>query len=162
MTRIAILYSEYTPIIDVLKYHLNSFQVDCFTNPNAATNYDLVILTDNKIPYSGEAVICHHSLLPAFNSDNPIKDAFLAGVKVTGITIYYKNSGKIIAQYPMLIKNESHFDEITQEIKYLAQTILPITIEKILKNEIIDLQVLLKNTGGCSGCKGGGCSSCKH
>lgn len=162
MTRVAILYSEYIPIIDALKYHLNKFHVDCFTNPQAVINYDLVILADNKIPYSGEAVICHHSLLPAFNSDNPIKDAILAGVKVTGITIYYKNSKKIIAQYPILIKNESHFDDIAQELKYLEQTILPIIIEKILKDEIIDLQILLKNTGRCSGCKDGGCSSCRH
>ncbi len=44
----------------------------------------------------------HYSLLPAFQTDDPVRDAILTGVKVTGITITLED--KIVAQYPILLQ----------------------------------------------------------
>ena len=112
---------------------------------------DLVV----SVNYRGEENIkllkCHHSLLPSFNSDEPVKDAFLAGVKVTGITVYFTKPERIIAQYPLFIPNDAHFEDIEKQLCYLEQVIYPIVIEKLLKNEAFDLRNI-SNCGGCRGC----------
>lgn len=163
MKRVAILYSEYTPVIDAIIYQLKDFQVDClnFLDENN-TSYDLVVLIGNEQCYAGNALTCHYSLLPAFESDEPVKAAMLSGVKVTGITVYYTKSKNIVAQYPIFIRQEAHFEEVEQELKYIEQIIFPIVIEKVLKNEIIDLRSILQKDKSCSGCHGGGCSTCKN
>ena len=97
--------------------------------------------------------------MPAFSDNEPVKEAFLAGVKVTGITFYYTNPERIIAQYPIFISNFSHYDDIERELEYLEQTIYPLILEKILRNEPFEIRKLL--TKGCSG-NCGGCDSCKH
>ena len=43
-----------------------------------------------------EDISIHYSLLPSFDCENPIKEAFLYGVKVSGVTIYRKSDRKII------------------------------------------------------------------
>lgn len=79
MKKLAILYSEYSPVIDAIICQLEDIvEVDCFTNlPENYQIYDLVV----SVNYRGEENIkllkCHHSLLPSFNSDEPVKDAFL-------------------------------------------------------------------------------------
>ena len=103
MKKLAILYSEYSPVIDAIICQLEDIvEVDSFRNlPENYQIYDLVV----SVNYRGEENIkllkCHHSLLPSFNSDEPVKDAFLAGVKVTGITVYFTKPERIIAQYPL-------------------------------------------------------------
>ena len=160
MKKAAILYSDYNSTIDAIKYRLSDCLTDCMTTPDNMEQYDLVILSNYKGNYDGEAVACHHSLLPAFDSEEPVKDAVLAGVKVSGITIYFKKSKKIIAQYPVFIKNNLHYDEIKQELTYLEQTIYPVVIEKLLNGEVFEPSSL-NNTGGCSG-NCGGCQACTH
>jgi folate-dependent phosphoribosylglycinamide formyltransferase PurN len=98
-------------------------------------------------------------LLPAFNSKEPVKDAILAGVKVTGITIYYTKSKIIIAQYPVFINNNTHYDELVQELDYIEQTLFPLVIQKVLNNEPFEVRALLNKS--CSG-NCGGCSGCSH
>ena len=159
MKRIAVLYSEYTPLIDALKYGLKDYAVDCLNTPEDMAKYDLVIISDYKGKYEGDALACHHSLLPAFESENPEKDAILAGAKVTGVTIFFTNPKKIIAQYPIFIKNDTHYDELRQELTYVEQTLLPLVAQKILNNEPFEVSSLLNKT--CSG-SCGGCSSCNH
>ena len=156
MKKAAILYSEYTPLIDAIKYQLSDCKIDCLTEPNNE-KYDLVI--NLGIRYNGQALACHHSLLPAFDTENPAKDAILAGAKVTGITIFYTNPRKIIAQYPVFITNNMHYDELEQELTYLEQTMLPLVGEKLINNEPFEMRTLLNKT--CSG-NCGGCSSCNH
>ena len=118
-----------------------------------------MIICLNNTKSEGNAISCHHSLLPAFNCDEPEKEAVLSGVKVTGITVYYQNTGKIIAQYPVFIKNDTHYDNLKQELTYLEQTLLPIVAEKIIKNEPFELsKIINKNCNGACG----GCSSCSH
>ena len=156
MKYIAVLYSEYTPLIDAIKYQLQNCEIDCLTKPNKK-KYDLVI--NLGVQFEGQALCCHHSLLPAFNCKEPVKEAVLAGVKVTGITIYYKNPEKIIAQYPVFINNNTHFDELEQELTYIEQTLFPIVIQRILNNEPFEVRTLLNKTCSSS-C--GGCTSCNH
>lgn len=104
-----------------------------------------------------DADICiHPSLLPAFDTENPIKDAFMAGVKVSGVTIYSPKNNQIIAQYPVLIGNGTHFDEFEDEINKLEQLLCPIVVDKILKDEVFDFSDLL------GGCQNGNCKNCSN
>ena len=81
----------------------------------------------------------------------------MSGVKVTGITIYNTKSKKIIAQYPVFIKDEFHYDELLQELKYIEQIIYPIVIEKIINKEPVEIKQFSPNGCSCSG----GCNSCR-
>ena len=158
MKKVAILYSKHIPVVDAIKYNLSDCIVDCITEVCDMEKYDLVInLCPDK--YDTESIACHHSLLPAFNCDEPEKEAVLAGVKVTGITVYYTKTGKIITQYPIFIKTDMHYDEVKKELDYLEQTILPLTAKKLIQNEPFDINSIL--TKGCNG-NCGGCSSCSH
>lgn len=98
---------------------------------------------------------CHHSLLPAFNTDEPVRDAMLAGVKVTGVTFYYENPTRIVAQYPIFITNDMHYEDVVQQLNYLEQALYPLISEKIANNEPFELKSLRKQNGctECSGCK---------
>ena len=158
MKKLAILYSEYSPVIDAIKYTFPDCTFDCLTAADDSENYDLIICLNNK-KAKGNAIACHHSLLPAFDCVEPEKEAILNGVKVTGITIYYPNTKKIIAQYPVFINNDTHYNDLKQELTYLEQTLLPLVAEKILNNEPFDIQKLVNK--GCGG-NCGGCSSCSH
>jgi phosphoribosylglycinamide formyltransferase-1 len=106
----------------------------------------------------GRFVNIHPSLLPAFKGKDAIKRAFLAGVKVSGVTIHWVenelDSGKIIAQYPVLIGNLMHFDEFETEIHRVEHALYPVVIEKLLNDEVFDFSDLMGG-GKCGGCKCG-------
>lgn len=131
-----------------------------------ANNFDLIVLAGYMriLPPDvldlGRFVNIHPSLLPAFKGKDAIQRAFFAGVKVSGVTIHWVtdelDGGKIIAQYPVLIGNEMHFDEFESEIHALEHKLYPIVIEKILEDKVFDFADLL---GGCGSCKGG-CGEC--
>lgn len=159
MKKIAIIYSDYTPTVDAIIHYLHDIEVVCFKNKiEADDNFDLIVGIDIENYENKNILTVHHSLLPAFEGYEPVKKAFMEGVKVTGITFYYTNPKRIIAQYPVLISNGADFVDVENELKYLVQTLYPIIIEKVLNNQIIDLKSILGKTS-CSSC--GGCSSCK-
>jgi folate-dependent phosphoribosylglycinamide formyltransferase PurN len=168
MKKVAIIYSKLIPLVDILKYQLelDSFaqvkiiQEEAITDYNLSS-YDLVILTDDNIQYNAKALYCHHSLLPAFNCKYPEKEAIINGVKVTGITICYSNPQKILAQYPVYITCDTHYDELLQEIMYVEQTLFPLVTKKILNNEQFESKDLIKTSHCCTG-NCGGCNGCKH
>ena len=119
------------------------------------------VLPDDVLGEMGKVINIHPSLLPAFKgSVDAIKDAFFAGVKISGITVHYVNSdvdgGEIIAQYPAVINIETHFDEFEEEIHKLEHKLYPVVIEKLLDDKVFDFSDLMK-----SGCKGS-CGGCKH
>jgi hypothetical protein len=159
MKRVVILYSECSPVIDAIKYQLQKSEVVCIKEPDSTIkDCDLVVLVNFNSEFSGNALKCHHSLLPAFDTDEPVKDAILAGVKVTGITIYETDTKKIITQYPIFIKEDMHYDELKQELDYLEQTIYPLVTEKVLNKELFNIKELMNgscsgNCGGCAGCR---------
>lgn len=119
------------------------------------------ILSDDVLAEMGKVVNIHPSLLPAFKgSANGIKDAFLAGVKVSGVSVHWVTSdidgGEIIAQYPIFITNDMHFDEFEAEMHSLEHKLYPVVIEKLLEDKVFDFSDLMK-----SNC-GGSCGGCKH
>lgn len=132
-------------------------------------DFDLIALSDYRrqvqsdVLETGKFINVHPSLLPSFKGPDAISRAFTSGVKVSGVTVHMVNDdidgGKIIAQYPVLIGNLTHFDEFENEIHNVENSLYPIVIEKILNDEVFDFSDLL---GGCSknsGC--GGCGGCK-
>ena len=112
-------------------------------------NFELVIIVDYKsnIPVEifkySKFIKIHPSLLPAFEQNSAIRDAFIAGVKVTGVTVCEidKNGvcGRIIAQYPVLIDNFTHYDQLEKEIKTLERTLLPPVLKSIFENKVFDI-----------------------
>lgn len=99
----------------------------------------------------------HYSLLPAFDCDEPMKEAFLSGVKVSGVTVYRNSDKKILAQYPVLITNSMHYDEFEKEIIKTGEILYNKVIESIEKDMIFDFDNLFE---GC-GSKCGGCKNCR-
>jgi len=167
MSRIKILNSE---ISSLVLSHLNgSCQIiDTIKNIN---DCDILALYDyhgglpEKIFENTKVLNLHLSLLPAFKTENPLKDTFTSGVKVGGITIHYAEKdnffGKIIAQYPVLIGNTTHFDEYCNEIKSISSSLYPVVIEAVANDRVFDFSDLF-NSRGCSGGCSGNCNGCKH
>jgi len=132
--------------------------------------FDLVVLAgymrvlpSNVLDVMDKKVVnIHPSLLPAFKgSKNAIQEAFIAGVKVSGVTIHWVDNdvdgGKIIAQYPVFINNETHLDEFEEDIHNIEHKLYPIVIEKVLDNKVFDFQDLMKSSCHDGSCGGGGC-----
>ena len=138
----------------------------------ASNNFDLIVLTDynetldNDTLEVGQFIDIHPSLLPAFKGYDAIQRAFLAGVKVTGVTVYQRRANieeeRILAQYPVLIGITTHIDEVEKEIYEVEKKLYPPVIDAILNDRVFDFQDLFKNSchknGGCNG----GCSQCNH
>ena len=125
------------------------------------SEFDLVVLTgyenlDNIV--HPNILKIYPTLLPAFNNEeNPILASYLAGVKVSGITVYNKSTTKILAQYPVLIGVDTSIGELTDELSKIAQKIYPIVIESVLYDKVFDFGDLYNSSckGSCGGC--GGC-----
>lgn len=133
----------------------------------------LRILPTEVLEEMDKVINIHPSLLPAFKGTaNAIQEAFLTGVKVSGVTIHWVTSdidgGKIIAQYPVFLTNDMHLDEFEQEIHTIEHKLYPIVIDKILEDKVFEFQDLMKSIceGACGGDKcgqdssGGGCGGC--
>ena len=117
-----------------------------------------------KIYEHNNVIRIHPSLLPAFDGDNAIQKTFISGVKVGGVTVhkmpYEENNLKILAQYPILIGHDEHFDEFKLKIDELKSILVPYVVKSILDDTVFDWTELL-NSGGCkSGC--GGCGKCNQ
>lgn len=130
----------------------------------SAHDFDLIALSDYRrqlksdVLELGKFISVHPSLLPSFKGPDAINRAFFAGVKVSGVTVHLINedidNGKIIAQYPVLISNLTHYDEFESDIHALEDLLYPIVIEKILNNQVFDFPDLIQGNqcGGCGGC----------
>ena len=132
----------------------------------SAHDFDLVAVCDyrqclqKEVFETNKFINIHGSLLPAFRGADEISRAFLAGVKVSGVTIYKMTEDierdEIIAQYPILIENLTHFDEFETNIYKLEGMLYPIVIDKILKDEVFDFTDFLTSSSSC----GSSCGSC--
>ncbi len=135
----------------------------------SAHDFDLVAVCDyrqclqKEVFETSKFINIHGSLLPAFRGIDEISRAFLAGVKVSGVTVHKLTEDierdEIIAQYPILIDNLTHFDEFEKNIYKLEGMLYPIVIDKILKDEVFDFSDFLTSPGGC-GNSCGGCGGC--
>ena len=132
----------------------NAEELNNLLNKN---NFDLVV-SEDIINNEFDCVSIYPSLLPSFSkSENPIFDAITEGCKVTGLSVLYKN--KIIAQYPVFITNDMHYDDLELRLSQVAQVMYPLVIEKVLNNEAFEIQNLMQKSH-CSSCNGS-CSGCK-
>ncbi|MCD8377512.1 MAG: hypothetical protein LUB59_01850, partial [Candidatus Gastranaerophilales bacterium] len=126
-----------------------------FFNEN---RFDLTAISDydGEIPQDiiagGNFINLHSSLLPSFPEKTAVKDAYLAGVKVTGVTVYNMNTGIILAQYPVLIDNFTHYDQLEDELNELGSKLFPIVIKSILDDRIFDIvEYLSMGNNHCCG-----------
>ncbi|MEI8378336.1 MAG: phosphoribosylglycinamide formyltransferase [bacterium] len=113
----------------------------------------------------GTFINIHPSLLPAFKGKEAIKQAYEHGVKVTGVTVHYVSeevdSGKIIAQTPVMIDEGMNLAELETKIHEVEHQLYPLVIESFLYDKIVDF---LPQKSGC-GCKSNdkGCGGkCGH
>ena len=120
-------------------------------------------ITDRFTSMNWNVINIHPSLLPAFEGENAITNAFVSGVKISGITIH-EPSGRIIAQYPVIISNLMHLDEFEKKMHSAELKFVPKVIESIIENKAFDYEDLFNNKSehnNCGGC--GHCGrSCKH
>lgn len=134
-------------------------------------DYDLIALwnyyetADAEFINNNKIINIYPSLLPAFKSNTPIKDAYMHGVKVTGVTVYKVENadmtGRILAQYPVLIDNYTHYDELENEINKLEVQLYPLVIKSILEDKVFDIVDFLSSRQiTCSGSCGHGCHNC--
>lgn len=85
--------------------------------------------------YEGKIINIHPSLLPSFKGAHAIKDAFMYGVKVFGVTIHYVSSeldsGKIISQASFSYYGHK-LDEVEKKIHEIEHELYPKTINYLL------------------------------
>lgn len=96
------------------------------------------ILTPKLVQAFEQRIInIHPALLPSFPGNNAIEDAFIAGVKVTGVTIHFVDtgvdSGQIIAQAPVLINETDTLDTLTEKIHTQEHQLYPKTVAELVE-----------------------------
>ncbi|MFD2655905.1 phosphoribosylglycinamide formyltransferase [Gracilibacillus thailandensis] len=87
-------------------------------------------------PFDGKIINIHPSLLPAFPGLDAIGQAFDAGVKVSGVTVHYVDSGmdtgKIIAQQAVDVEDGMTREELQKAIQQVEHQLYPATIQKLI------------------------------
>ena len=126
------------------------------------SEFDVVVLTgyENFTTIKHDNILnLYPTLLPAFkDNENPILVSYLAGVKVSGISIYNVSNDKILAQYPVLIGLDTTFEDFSDELSNIAQKVYPVVIDAVLQDKVFDFNDLFNSSscgGSCGGC--GGC-----
>ncbi|MCV3295917.1 MAG: phosphoribosylglycinamide formyltransferase [Oenococcus sp.] len=95
---------------------------------------DLLAAFPNKI------INIHPALLPSFPGRQGIADAFDYGVKVTGVTIHFVDSGvdsgKIIAQAAVPIADGETLVEVETHIHEVEHRLYPQTLKKLIEKGV--------------------------
>ncbi|WP_395391354.1 phosphoribosylglycinamide formyltransferase [Fructilactobacillus sanfranciscensis] len=90
--------------------------------------------------YPQKIINIHPALLPSFPGRHGIDDAYNYGVKVTGVTIHFVNdgvdSGKIIAQEPVRIKDDDSLDSLEAKIHTVEHKLYPKILQKLIKEGV--------------------------
>lgn len=89
--------------------------------------------------YEGKIVNIHPSLLPSFPGLDAVGQAVDAGVKVTGVTIHYVDSGMdtgpIIAQKAVDIDEGDTKDSVMQKVHAVEHQLYPQTLAKLFQKK---------------------------
>lgn len=170
--KIALICDKPNPFESILGEYLENTCVEAFSPNETAQiipeNFDLTVGINLRNLPDFNLLNVRNTLLPSFDTDEPLKDAILYGAKVTGLTFYFTKPFRILAQYPILISNDKHYDELETELSLICQSLLPIIVKKIINNEQFEIKELLNNAknNGCGGCgenhTNGKCNSCKN
>lgn len=82
----------------------------------------------------------HPALLPSFPGASGIKDAFDAGVKVTGVTVHFANEvfdeGPIIAQEPVVIAEDDTLQTLEAKIHEVEHRMFPSVLQLLATGRI--------------------------
>ncbi|PDH79316.1 phosphoribosylglycinamide formyltransferase [Oenococcus oeni] len=99
-----------------------------------------VIGPDLLLAFPNRIINIHPALLPSFPGRHGIEDAFEYGVKVTGVTIHYVDngvdSGEIIAQAPVRIKESDNLESLEKRIHRLEHRLYPQTLRQLIKKGV--------------------------
>lgn len=91
-------------------------------------------------PYYGRMINIHPSLLPAFPGAHGARDALAYGVKVTGVTVHFvdtgMDTGPIIAQEPVPIQEGDTEDTLVARIHQVEQELYPRVIHWIQQGRV--------------------------
>lgn len=166
MKNFAIIDSENKEIITAIQKHFGG-NIPVLSVGDSFEGYDLLVLTGYESSFQPvenvEIINLHPTLLPSFQGADALKQAFLSGVKVSGITVHKveKNNfyGKILAQYPVLIGAATNFSDYVEELEIVAKKLYPMVIDSIINDKVFDFHDLFNC--GCSknGCSGN-CGNC--
>lgn len=170
MKTFAVVDSENKGIIEAIRKYFGG-DVSVHSKDDCFDGYDLIVLTGYDVsflkPLNSRVINLHPALLPSFQGEDALKNTFLSGVKVSGVTIHdvEENNfyGKIIAQYPVLIGLTTNFCDYVQEVEIIAQKLYPLVIDSIINDRVFDFHHLLNRSctssqngcGNCSHCSGG-------
>ena len=85
--------------------------------------------------FDGKIINLHPSLLPSFRGLDAIKQAWDAGVKITGCTVHWVSpvldSGEIIAQSPVRIMPGDTLDSVSAKVHAAEHMLLPSVIAQL-------------------------------
>jgi len=90
--------------------------------------------------FPNRVINIHPALLPCFAGANGIKDAWDAGVKVTGVTVHFANEnfdeGPIIAQEPVVIEETDTIESLEAKIHAVEHRIYPKVLQWMATDRI--------------------------
>lgn len=82
----------------------------------------------------------HPALLPSFRGAHAIRDAFDAGVKVTGVTVHFANAeydkGPIIAQQPVHVNELDTVETLERRIHVVEHALYPRVIQMLAEHRV--------------------------
>ncbi|MGX7203776.1 phosphoribosylglycinamide formyltransferase [Enterococcus pingfangensis] len=120
-----------TALLDLLK----RYEVELVV----LAGYMRIIGEDLLAAYPKRIINIHPALLPDFPGLHGIKDAYEAGVKETGVTIHYVDSGvdtgPIIAQKAVQIEKTDSLFDLETKIHQVEHQLYPKVLAKIVENE---------------------------
>lgn len=89
--------------------------------------------------YFGKIINIHPSLLPSFPGKDAIGQAIKKGVKITGVTIHYVDSGMdtgpIIAQEAVEVNETDTYETLQKKIQKIEHELYPKIIDKLLRKD---------------------------
>jgi len=90
--------------------------------------------------YRGRIINIHPSLLPAFKGEHGIKDAFVHGVKITGVTVHFvdehMDNGAVILQQALPIKEKDTIGSLEARIHKIEHKLYPEAIKLFVEGKL--------------------------
>ncbi len=90
--------------------------------------------------FEGSIINLHPSLLPSFKGSNGIKQAFTAGVKITGCTVHWVtpalDDGPILDQKEVRIEDSDTLEMLETKIHIAEHQLMPDVVARLSKGKI--------------------------
>ena len=90
--------------------------------------------------FPNRIVNIHPALLPSFVGAHAIHDAYVRGVKVTGVTVHFANAdydaGPIIAQAPLAVEEGWSEEELEAHIHEIEHELYPAAIQLLAEGRV--------------------------